>query len=203
MNACAARDHLARCAPAHRRGVEALLKWHSEGGPWANRRERTPVTPDAGLERLLAQVHEALRRTVANDLPPALLQPLPASALIWRRARRRPASDDDAVLGSAAFWSALGDDVEWIDIACSVHRGGRWLLLHPDLGAGRLDAAGHWRTPLTLDADALQTLAELGLSARDLAPALVSSTRWVAVRAGLGAFVDAAVDCGWPASASA
>ena len=172
-----ARAHVDLHAPGQQPGIQALVAWQSalEGGRLAGAPADAPP---------------ALAQSLQRGLP---LQLLPPSAWAWAAPT---VAAEPAALGSLALWPALPDDVEWVDLALSLHLGGRWMRLQPQC----VDEPDTPRSLLVLPDAECKALAamEIALQPLRLAAAAPHAARWACRFDGLGVFLACLIDLGWP-----
>jgi hypothetical protein len=185
--ALGARAHHDRHSPGQQPNIEALLAWQSRSGNRfvAAAADADEVAPAAGLQ---------------PAPQPGVVYPFHPAALAWRAPAAGAGTTE---LGSLQLWEALPHDVEWLDLTLSVHRGGQWWRLHPEL-PDEPDTAGPDppRSSIALAGEELAALAAagIGLAALRAAAARSGDACWVCRLDGLGAFVAGLVDLGWPAA---
>lgn len=196
-----ARAHCERHSPGQRPNIEALVRWQSQASERMGGGGRF-TTSAPGDATVSAEAMRALQQVVRRGLAvrpdaPDAIRALDPSALAWLAPEP---SQTTRCVGSFRLCAGLSDDVEWIDLALSVHVGGRWIALAVELVDDATAADGAPRSWIVLDETEAAALAAIGIEPSALAGAAAraGAARWVYRQEGLGAFVAGLVDLGWP-----
>jgi hypothetical protein len=186
-----------QAGPAH----DAAAGSANDDGPGAAPTVRRAAAPGApAVDPLVVAHYTQWREARHRQASRGATQPLTATELQWQPPAR---GDDDARdLGSAALWRAAasafgasGHTPQWLDVAMLARTAGGWQVLELDTYARVVAGELHFGLALASPAP--------GATAAALRQALAAAGRaqWAATRAGLGAFVLAAVDLEAPGQA--